>query len=96
MVIKNIMLTCRKVFSLHHGVGGETLEQEVHIGVLVVFAAVQRRGKRLVGARIHFPAAASRALTQFFEILLLIESIFLLRENGKREQVAGCCSLYHC
>ena len=77
MVTKNIMLTCGKVFSLHHGVGGEALEQEVHIGVLVVFAAVQGRGKRLVGARIHFPAAAPRALTQFFEILLLTESIVL-------------------
>jgi hypothetical protein len=77
MDIKNIMLTCRKVFSLHHGVGGEALEQEVHIGVLVVFASVQGRGKRLVGARIHFPAAAPRALTQFFKILLLTESIVL-------------------
>jgi hypothetical protein len=71
------MLTCRKVFSLNHGVGGEALEQEVHNGVLVVFASVQRRGKRLVGARIHFPAAAPCALPQFFEILLLMESIVL-------------------
>jgi hypothetical protein len=83
------MLTCRKVFSLNHGVGGETLEQEVHIGILVVFAAVQGRGKRLIGARIHFPAAASRALTQFFEILLLTESIVLSSQNKWNRGASG-------
>jgi hypothetical protein len=89
MVTKNIMLTCRKVFSLHHGVRGEALEQEVHIGILVVFAAVQGRGKRLVGARIHFPAAATRALTQFFEILLLTESIVLSSQRKWNRGASG-------